>query len=561
MIHKLELENYRCYSSFVKDFNNGLNIISGSNGTGKTSIVEAIGFALFGNKITRGKANSWVRHGHKHGKVILHIDNYIITRGDNEQLVEDDEGNVLARQHSGVDEWMENTYGLNYDLYCTANYIAQKDIESFSGLQPAERLKRVEKLLRIDVIDNILKRVKAGLTTTRRELKDYTSKTYGSTYEEGSVTKAKRDLELAEDDYAAADAEYSQALISHGAYTQQLKQWNRLQEVTNQVAALKYTKFDMSQEEMLKLRDNLQESEKAVKQLKKFKDIEGYNHSENLEKLRDLYASTKSRLDEVLEITNECTVCGQNIPDNAYLKTLIATLTEDLQKIKDKGALYKKQTEKAILEEKIIDSEYDYKELVRMINDYNSRPLVLELEQLQSTTEPEKVDISDIELLKRSKWKSLNNARNVVVDAEKNKSVHETYGDLIQTTKNNLESLEKLSKFTDNYRKEFTKNVVPLIHDNAEKIFNYLTSDKYSNFRINQDYSVEGYDVYSGSEADAASFAIRMAIAKTSRIKTFNSIILDEISASFDTQKEELLIDLLKQGNNQIIYISHGDIV
>ena len=97
--------------------------------------------------------------------------------------------------------------------------------------------------------------------------------------------------------------------------------------------------------------------------------------------------------------------------------------------------------------------------------------------------------------------------------------------------------------------------------ENAEKIFNYLTADKYSNFEINQDYSVSGYDVYSGSEADAASFAIRMAIAKTSRIKNFNSVILDEISSSFDTQKEEVLIDLLRQSNNQIIYISHGDIV
>ena len=124
-----------------------------------------------------------------------------------------------------------------------------------------------------------------------------------------------------------------------------------------------------------------------------------------------------------------------------------------------------------------------------------------------------------------------------------------------------MHNLEKLSKVTDGYRKEFTKNVVPLIHENAEKIFNYLTADKYSNFEINQDYSVNGYDVYSGSEADAASFAIRMAIAKTSRIKNFNSVILDEVSSSFDTQKEEVLIDLLRQSNNQIIYISHGDIV
>ena len=47
MIYKLELENYSCYSTFTKDFDEWLNIISGSNGTGKTTIVEAIGFALF----------------------------------------------------------------------------------------------------------------------------------------------------------------------------------------------------------------------------------------------------------------------------------------------------------------------------------------------------------------------------------------------------------------------------------------------------------------------------------------------------------------------------------
>ena len=41
---------------------------------------------------------------------------------------------------------------------------------------------------------------------------------------------------------------------------------------------------------------------------------------------------------------------------------------------------------------------------------------------------------------------------------------------------------------------------------------------------------------------------------------TFNSILLDEVSASFDNEKEELLLDLLKLNNNQLIYISHGSV-
>ena len=69
MIEKIILENYRCYSKHTEDFQDGLNIIAGANGIGKTSIVEAIAYALFGNKMTRGKANDWIKTGKKHGKL------------------------------------------------------------------------------------------------------------------------------------------------------------------------------------------------------------------------------------------------------------------------------------------------------------------------------------------------------------------------------------------------------------------------------------------------------------------------------------------------------------
>tara|TARA_B100001250_G_C19802170_1_gene791611 strand:+ start:25 stop:1716 length:1692 start_codon:yes stop_codon:yes gene_type:complete len=563
MIYKLELENYRCYTSFTKDFSDTLNIISGANGTGKTTIVEAIGFALFGNKVTRGKASSWVRHGSKHGKVVLHIDDFIITRGDNEQLVESTDGTVLARQHSGVDEWIEKHYGLTYELYGTANYIAQKDIESFSGLQAAERIKRVEKLLRIDVIDDVQKKVKAELTTTRRDLNEYTRKTSGSSYEPGTVTTLKAALESAEEKYQSAESKHNKALIEYGSYTEKKKKWERLLELKSVIDSLKNTEFPISKEEMIGLRELLKTSAKSMKELVKFNDVEASDRSEELIQLRDLYTSTKSRLEEVQSITDNCTLCGQNVPDSSYINDLIATLEKQLVTFTTKGEQYKRQTEKKELESKIVhNTEWGtLADIEQMISDYSHNYEIIEYNRIKDAKNPDFLDISDIEKVKKTKWKELNQVRQDLVYAEKNKSVYETYGDLIDTTKNKLHNLEKLSKFTDDYRKEFTKNVVPLIHENAEKIFNYLTADKYSNFEINQDYSVSGYDVYSGSEADAASFAIRMAIAKTSRIKNFNSVILDEISSSFDTQKEEILIDLLRQSNNQIIYISHGDIV
>ena len=123
-----------------------------------------------------------------------------------------------------------------------------------------------------------------------------------------------------------------------------------------------------------------------------------------------------------------------------------------------------------------------------------------------------------------------------------------------------MHSISDLIKFINQYRKEFSQNVIPLIESNASKVFSYLTNQKFSGMVINKDYSIQEYDNYSGSEADSASFALRISIANVSIIGSFNSIILDEVSASFDSEKEELLIQLLEETKHQLIYITHGDI-
>jgi len=51
-----------------------------------------------------------------------------------------------------------------------------------------------------------------------------------------------------------------------------------------------------------------------------------------------------------------------------------------------------------------------------------------------------------------------------------------------------------------------------------------------------------------------------LAIAQVSRLGSFKVMLLDEIAASFDAQKEQRLLDILKQQPNQLIYITHGDI-
>lgn len=78
------LENFRIHEHLQIDFDGGINLLIGRNGAGKSSILEAIGFALF-NSDLRVKGNKLaVRHGAKTASIEVRF----IGNDDNEYRVE-----------------------------------------------------------------------------------------------------------------------------------------------------------------------------------------------------------------------------------------------------------------------------------------------------------------------------------------------------------------------------------------------------------------------------------------------------------------------------------------
>src|SRR5947199_527442 len=82
LITRIELENIKSYRHIAIDFRCGTTAISGSNGAGKTTVVEAMGYALFG--YLPYSQDQFVREGEKDGKVLL----YLIGRDDSAYTVE-----------------------------------------------------------------------------------------------------------------------------------------------------------------------------------------------------------------------------------------------------------------------------------------------------------------------------------------------------------------------------------------------------------------------------------------------------------------------------------------
>ena len=69
LIHSLTLENVKSYAQETVRFSPGTNAIIGSNGSGKTTILEAIGFALFDHR--PGKLSGFVREGQRSASVTV----------------------------------------------------------------------------------------------------------------------------------------------------------------------------------------------------------------------------------------------------------------------------------------------------------------------------------------------------------------------------------------------------------------------------------------------------------------------------------------------------------
>ena len=84
-INKLHLENYRVHENLdIKFSKKGINLFVRKNGKGKSSILEAIGTALFDSK-ARSILSEALTYGKKSGKIEIEFsgidgEDYIITK-------------------------------------------------------------------------------------------------------------------------------------------------------------------------------------------------------------------------------------------------------------------------------------------------------------------------------------------------------------------------------------------------------------------------------------------------------------------------------------------------
>ena len=183
-LKNIHLTNYRRYKDVNIEFPTGLIGIVGRNGSGKSSLIEAVGWCLYGHNASRTKTDQIKRTGipdTENCSVVLEM----MLGSDTVKIIRELKGNNASghasifvngndkaevRGMSEVSAFIAKRTGMDYVAFFTSVFAKQKELDSLSNLQPAERKKTIMRLLRINKIDDAISEIRSDVKSSTEKI-------------------------------------------------------------------------------------------------------------------------------------------------------------------------------------------------------------------------------------------------------------------------------------------------------------------------------------------------------------------------------------------------------
>lgn len=251
ILKNLRLKNYRRFRELELEFPENLIGIIGNNGSGKTTIVEAIGWCLYGNRIRRTDKQD-IRSQFCVDSDTCSVE-LIFISGDHEYRImrqlkgksavveaaiyRNAELEPTAVQERGVNDYVEQLLNLDYRSFFISVFARQRDLAALSTLQPEERRKSIARLINIETIDRARDEIRSDRANKEARLSGIQT----SLKDEQELKEQQKQLKLALEAVVQSRQELheklAQALDQFELVKQDFEKLSRLRDQFQQIQA------------------------------------------------------------------------------------------------------------------------------------------------------------------------------------------------------------------------------------------------------------------------------------------------------------------------------------
>ena len=197
MIKDIQMKDFIAHKDTKLDFCKGITIFVGHNGSGKSSVIDGVTFALFGEHTRKSKKNL-IRRGANSAMVQMHFTlnskEYKVVRmlgGSGVQSFSQfslvsDRGKATDKPLAGgerkqfgesMKKEVEKVLGLDYDKLRVAAVVQQGELVKIVEAQPREFKELLNSLIGIDRLDSAFETMREVITGFREKIRDETGYT------------------------------------------------------------------------------------------------------------------------------------------------------------------------------------------------------------------------------------------------------------------------------------------------------------------------------------------------------------------------------------------------
>jgi len=297
MITSVKLGNFLSHKDTELTFDNGVTVFIGDNGAGKSSVIDAMTFALFG-KTTRGNNEETIRDGENQAVTQIHFE----VNGKTYHAIKKTQGKTSSHQlldgnsspiaitADKTEEEIKKIIGMDYETLGIASIVPQGELSQIIQSKNGRKLR--------DLIDKVIGTGKysaagdglsVGITAFRGDLREK----YDNTDED--VDKIQREINDADQIISKSKPEKEKLEEIVESFKEKIK---KLQE--------KKEELSVNHEKILHLRDKENDVWKTVKREISSLVTDNQKHSEIIQRCEESFGliKEKPKTEDVLNSKN-----------------------------------------------------------------------------------------------------------------------------------------------------------------------------------------------------------------------------------------------------------------